>query len=211
MTDTTRGSAGIRGLDERDDPEPEGGSWEQRHIRVTFWLERTLPRGGPRSCQGLCAEHHAVHRPGSPVRRRRHEIAVSRDRSRLRVTGAERHPHRRFRRFDGSYIGAGPSPTSSEILWLTREGDVQGDVVCQPGSSKGALADRASRWCSAPLHGAGSGGRNLREISHLASEGDVQGDVARSSSSSEEEPRRWVTRPRFDTYRPSRLTRAEER
>jgi len=153
------------------------------------FLARTdSPRGGSRGCQGLCAEHHAVHRPGSPPRRRRHEIAASPDRTRLRVTGAERHPHRRFRRFDGPYIGAGPLPTSSEIVRLTREGDVQGDVVCQPGSSKGALADRASRRCSWPLHGAASGGRNLREIPHLASEGDVQGDVARSSSSSEDEP-----------------------
>ncbi len=54
MTDTTRGSAGIRGLDERDDPEPEGGSWEQRHIRVTFWLERTL-REEVREAAKACA------------------------------------------------------------------------------------------------------------------------------------------------------------
>jgi hypothetical protein len=55
MTDTTRGSAGIRGRDDGEGgPESEGGSWEQRHIRVTFWLERTL-REEVREAAKACA------------------------------------------------------------------------------------------------------------------------------------------------------------
>ena len=43
MANTTgrRRSAG-RGPEGEVGPGVEGESWEQRHIRVTFWLERTL-------------------------------------------------------------------------------------------------------------------------------------------------------------------------
>ena len=54
MTNTTGRRARIRGPGEKDDPEPEGGSWEQRHIRVTFWLERTL-RDEVREAAKACA------------------------------------------------------------------------------------------------------------------------------------------------------------
>ena len=54
MTDTTRGSTGIRGPDDGGGPEPNGASWEQRHIRVTFWLERTL-REEVREAAKACA------------------------------------------------------------------------------------------------------------------------------------------------------------
>jgi predicted HicB family RNase H-like nuclease len=42
MTDTTRRTPGIRRPGESGIQEPGGESWEQRHVRVTFWLERNL-------------------------------------------------------------------------------------------------------------------------------------------------------------------------
>ena len=42
MTDTTRRSSALRGADDGDGPRPEAGPWDQRHVRVTFWLERSL-------------------------------------------------------------------------------------------------------------------------------------------------------------------------
>jgi hypothetical protein len=54
MTDTTRRRRGIRGPHHGDGSEPEGESWEDRHIRVTFWLERTL-REEVREAAKACA------------------------------------------------------------------------------------------------------------------------------------------------------------
>lgn len=42
MTDTPAHPSGPDGSDSSADPKPDGRSWEERHIRVTFWLERTL-------------------------------------------------------------------------------------------------------------------------------------------------------------------------
>ena len=42
MANTTGRPPGGRGPAGGHGSEVEGESWEQRHIRVTFWLERTL-------------------------------------------------------------------------------------------------------------------------------------------------------------------------
>jgi len=42
MTDTTRRTPGIRRPGESGARESRGESWEERHVRVTFWLERAL-------------------------------------------------------------------------------------------------------------------------------------------------------------------------
>ena len=42
MANTTGHPPGGRGSEGGRGPDAEEESWDQRHIRVTFWLERTL-------------------------------------------------------------------------------------------------------------------------------------------------------------------------
>ena len=76
MANTTgRHPPAGRGSEGEGGPGFEGESWEQRHIRVTFWLERTLRDEVREAAKGAGVEHHPVHCAGSSTRRRRLRVA----------------------------------------------------------------------------------------------------------------------------------------
>ena len=215
MANTTgRHPPAGRGSEGEGGPGFEGESWEQRHIRVTFWLERTLRDEVREAAKGAGVEHHPVHCAGSSTRRRRLRVAPLPESiilGGLCLWNAppERHPASSSRAGDRVAVAMWATPSVAHNVPLSWEGDVRGDVTLRSGFSTRTVRDRDGRRGVVVLANGVPGRRNLHGSLPLGSEGDVQGDTRRASSPSES-TFLWPTSAQSGTDRPSLPTGGEE-